>query len=229
MKKVPFFSIVIIHYEGSVSKQEAVRCLLSFYNQRFRDFEILFLHDGPRERPWESDEFPVPVDIPLQNIQTQQRMNDYGHSLRDAGINIARGRYVLITNADNYHYPDMLQMLYDEAVKKYTPILINDIDRKAADILVFGILAKGYISAGDGIVDLRKRRPDLAEHQWLYMSGYPTIFRNIDCMQFVMRRDLWLKEGGWFRREMGADGLLFQEFVKRYGVRYIIGPLGEHH
>jgi hypothetical protein len=48
-------------------------------------------------------------------------------------------------------------------------------------------------------------------------------------MQFVMRRVLWIKEGGWhIKYAQAADGLLFQEFVRKYGVRYVVGPLAEH-
>jgi hypothetical protein len=63
----------------------------------------------------------------------------------------------------------------------------------------------------------------------MYLSGYPCIMKNIDCMQFVMRRELWLREGGWhIKLAQAADGLLFQDFVKKYGVRYVVGPLAEH-
>ncbi len=228
---LPFFSVVVVHYEGSVSRQEAVRCLQSLYHQKYQNFEILLLHDGPRTLAWETDEFPPPPGIRIKTYSTPERANDYGHSVRDAGIRMARGQYVLITNADNYHYTNMLLEVYLEIIRPYPTVVIHDIDRTAADIIIFGILAKGYLSLGthENLIDFREFNMDMAARQWLYLSGYPAIMKNIDCMQFVMRRELWLREGGWsIRFAQAADGLLFQAFVKKYGVRYIVGPLAEH-
>lgn len=227
----PFFSVIVVHYEGSVSRHEAIRCLQSLYHQKYDNFEILLLHDGPRVHPWETDEFPPPPTLRLKVHSTAQRANDYGHSLRDLGLGMARGQYVLITNADNYHYTDMLLKVYQEITRPYPPVLIHDIDRTAADIIIFGILAKGYLSLGthENLIDFREFNLEMAARQWLYLSGYPAVVKNIDCMQFVMRRDLWLREGGWYIKvSQAADGLLFQEMVKKYGVRYIVGPLAEH-
>ncbi len=227
----PFFSVVVVHYEGSVSRQEAVRCLQSLYHQKYQNFEILFLHDGPRTQPWETDEFPPPGWIRLKTHATTVRANDYGHSLRDLGIRLARGQYLLITNADNYHYTGMLSAIHQEIMRPYPRVVIHDIDRTAADIIIFGILAKGYMSMGthENLIDFREFNMDMAARQWMYLSGYPSIMKNIDCMQFVMRRVLWIKEGGWhIKYAQAADGLLFQEFVRKYGVRYVVGPLAEH-
>ncbi len=227
----PFFSVVVVHYEGSVSRQEAVRCLQSLYHQKYHNFEILFLHDGPRTQPWETDEFPPPRWIRLKTHATPVRANDYGHSLRDLGIRMARGQYLLITNADNYHYTCMLLEVYLEIMRPYPRVVIHDIDRTAADIIIFGVLAKGYMSLGthENLIDFREFNMDMAARQWMYLSGYPSIMKNIDCMQFVMRRELWLREGGWhIKQAQASDGLLFQDFVKKYGVRYVVGPLAEH-
>lgn len=223
--------MIVVHYEGSVSRQEAIRCLQSLYHQKYSNFEILLLHDGPRSLPWETDDCPPPAGIRLKIHSTEQRANDYGHSLRDLGIRMARGQYLLITNADNYHYTDMLLKVYQEITRPYPRVVIHDIDRTAADIIIFGILAKGYMSLGthENLIDFREFNMQMAKDQWLYLSGYPSIVKNIDCMQFVMRRDLWLQEGGWsIRISQAADGLLFQELVKKYGVRYVVGPLAEH-
>ncbi len=227
----PFFSVIVVHYEGSVSRAEAIRCLQSLYHQKYHNFEILLLHDGPRSLPWETDEFSPPSEIRIKTHSTMERANDYGHSLRDLGIRMARGQYILITNADNYHYTNMLLELYREIIRPYPKVMIDGVNRTAADIIIFGIMAKGYMSLGthENLIDFREFNMQMARQQWMYLSGYPSIVKNIDCMQFVMRRELWLREGGWtIRIAQAADGLLFQEIVKRYGIRYIVGPLAEH-
>lgn len=227
----PFFTVVVVHYEGSVSRNEAIRCLQSLYHQKYNNFEIILLHDGPRSLPWETIDFPPPAGVIIKTHCTGQRYNDYGHSLRDIGIRMARGEYVLITNADNYHYTDMLMRIYMEIIKPYPKTVLNNVNRTAPDIIIYGILASGYISLGthDNIIDFREFNMQMARQQWMYLSGYPSIVKNIDCMQFVMRRELWLREGGWYIKDsQAADGVLFQDMVKRYGIRYVVGPLAEH-
>jgi hypothetical protein len=61
------------------------------------------------------------------------------------------------------------------------------------------------------------------------LSGNPPIFRNIDAMQLVMRRDLWIAEGGWYDRRESADGAMYPKFCDKYGYRTVGPILGEHH
>jgi hypothetical protein len=53
-------------------------------------------------------------------------------------------------------------------------------------------------------------------------SGY------IDSMQLVMRRDLWLAEGGYYDKSPNGDGIMYQKFAEKYGYRTVSMPLGEH-
>jgi len=59
------------------------------------------------------------------------------------------------------------------------------------------------------------------------LTGIPPVVQNIDCMQLVMKRQLWLTEGGWYdKRELG-DAYMYQQFAQKYGYR-LVGPvLGE--
>ena len=44
---MPLFSIIVVHYQGTVSREIFARGISSLQNQTFRDFEILCYHDGP--------------------------------------------------------------------------------------------------------------------------------------------------------------------------------------
>jgi hypothetical protein len=55
------------------------------------------------------------------------------------------------------------------------------------------------------------------------------VLNNIDCMQLVMKRQLWLNEGGWFDKTPDGDGRMYQEFCAKYGYRTCGEVLGEHH
>jgi hypothetical protein len=60
------------------------------------------------------------------------------------------------------------------------------------------------------------------------LTGSPAIKHNIDCMQLVMKKDIWVKEGGWKDKTEQSDGNMYPYFVKKYGARYCYDILGEH-
>ena len=47
-------------------------------------------------------------------------------------------------------------------------------------------------------------------------------------MQLVMKRSLWLAEGGWSDKCMNADGILYERFAAKYRYRTVGPVLGEH-
>lgn len=136
-----------------------------------------------------------------------RRYNDWGHSLRDRGIREAQGRYILHFNCDN--------VLNRRALE----VIVMQTEGEPA-MIVFPILMHGPpFSSTDG-------RPG-------FFSGRPPKQSNVDCMQVVMRRDLWLAEGGWSDKSKESDGVLYERFAKKYGYRCTDTdpwlPLGEHY
>ena len=53
----------------------------------------------------------------LQRIQilsffiTEEHQGDWGHWNRDRGIRVARGEWIIHTNADNLFYPELIEVL----------------------------------------------------------------------------------------------------------------------
>lgn len=214
---MPRFSVIVVHYQGSVSHAVFCRGIQSLQAQAFRDFEILCYHDGPLLDP--SLQFPIPV------ICTDKRLNDWGHSLRDRGLREARGDYIVIFNADNVLYPNALQEIssaIDRPIRIYHPVTKKPLDTNA--IVIFTILMRGAQRFGEQWV----RFPDHPEYG-VVLSGNPPRAYYIDALQFVMRRDLWLAEGGWYDKSHAGDGLMYEKFALKYGYRALESILGEHH
>ena len=212
---MPLFSIIIVHYQGVNSHETFLRGLRSIEQQKFRDFEILCYHDGPLSHP--DLQFPIPV------ISTERRYNDWGHSLRDMGIRKATGDYILHFNADNILYPEALEEIAKEI--KRGPRLFDQLHRPidTNDIIIFPIKMWNLIKFRGHTIQL-KGLPQF----FLLLNGVPPILQNIDCMQLVMKRELWLAEGGWYdKRELG-DGFMYQKFAQKYGYRNVGPVLGEH-
>ena len=213
---MPLFSIIVVHYQGTIPHEIFLRGIRSLQAQTFDDYQILCYHDGPMVDP--------SVTFPISVTPTETRFNDWGHSLRDRGIRAASGDYIIHFNADNFLYPYALEELH-RAINR--PSYVFDNARRAMDtndILIFPIKMMGMIT-------FRGRSARIAElkDQYTIMTAHPPVFRNIDCMQLVMKRQLWLNEGGWYDKSQFSDGLMYEKFAAKYGYRAISAVLGEHH
>ena len=212
----PMFSIVVVHFQGTVPHEIFCRGIASLRAQTFTDYEILCYHDGPLLEP----DLPMPVEIRA----TPQRFNDWGHSLRDLGIREARGEYIVHFNADNILYPDALAEIAAEIAR---PPRMRTADGRVVDsndIIIFPIKMFGLQRVWLHLVQF-KGNPRWYE----ILTGNPPVRQNVDCMQLVMRRALWLAEGGWYdKRELG-DGYMYEKFGEKYGYRTVGPVLGEHH
>ena len=159
-----------------------------------------------------------------QIIITQQRYNDWGHSLRDMGIRQATGEYIVHLNADSFLYPDALQSILDTSRVEYKPMIENGINRNSPDIIIYPIIMRGMTYHYDQYVRYRSKAGEIG----MVYTGIPPRKNNIDCMQLVMKRTLWLEQGGWYLKSAESDGVMYSEFVKKYGMRVVDHVLGEH-
>ena len=208
----PKFSIIIPHYDGVVSDERLVECLKSVEAQTFTDYEVLLYHDGPISRPLPSIAYDHSINV------TPERFNDWGHSLRHKGILAAKGEYIFHLNADNIIYPNCLEEIVNTVNKDS---IFYSFTNK--DLIVFAIILRGQSSNGEGVW-----RDKNFEDEYLILTGYPPLFSTIDCMQLVMKRDIWLKEGAWDNINENSDGIMYPYFIHKYKARYCSKILGEH-
>ena len=101
----PKFSIIIVAYK----RYNELKCLLySLLSQSFQDFEIIIIHDGfDKYHKLLFNNFEN--DNRIKYIQTNIRYNDWGMSLRNIGLDIANGDWIINTNDDNYYTPNWLK------------------------------------------------------------------------------------------------------------------------
>jgi hypothetical protein len=214
----PLFSIIVPHYQDAIPHAIFCRGIACLLSQTFKDFEILAYHDGPLLDPL----LPMPISMTC----TEKRYNDFGHSLRDRGIREARGQYLLFFNPDNILYPDALLEIANE-IRRPARLLDehhNPLDTN--DIIIFPIRMYGLVKFRDLIL---QGPSDSSDTFYLILTGNPPVYRNIDGMQLVMKRELWLREGGWYDKSHDSDGMMFEAFTRKYGYRHVGPVLGEHH
>lgn len=248
----PLFTVIVTDYEPSVSRDFFRRKMACLAAQVCKDFEVLVYHDGPKSQSYADDLADGPMHPATQFIVTPERVGDWGHAARDLGIRAARGRWIIHSNADNVFYPDLIAVLKDTLTNpkpwafahpapKYPPgvqSLAKWLDRRwgtnltagqvieSADpqILVYGIVMRGMIA----MKGTYTRVPDVADRQGLIFGGVPVRYGATDAMQLVMRRELWLAEGGWHDRSVDSDGLMYSSFAQKYRVLAVPEVLGEH-
>lgn len=218
----PRYSIVVPHYDGSVSDAQFLRGMRCLAEQTFADFEILLYHDGPLSRSLpDLSAFGFGDRLRLQ--VTEQRFNDWGHSLRDRGIAEARGEFIVHFNPDNVLYPNALEVVehWSRVPVKPGP---NPQMTENPDILIFGILMRGMSYSGRGALYRNTAWTDSV----LIYTGIPATPGLIDCLQLVAKTSIWREIGGWYDRSLTSDGEIYSKLVQERGARYVPGILGEH-
>tara|TARA_R110002124_G_scaffold112053_2_gene266033 strand:- start:620 stop:1249 length:630 start_codon:yes stop_codon:yes gene_type:complete len=206
------FSIIIPHYDQSISDEIFVRGMNCLLEQTFKDFEVLIYHDGPTSR-----DIPMPDDDRFKLRVTKERENNWGHGNRDRGIRKAKGQYIVHFNPDNILYPEALEEISKEADKDYEVALSND-------IIIIPVLMRGMQTNGR----MLWRNKDNPQDNYMIFTGYPAIMNNIDAMQLVMKKSKWISYGGWGDLREQADGMMYPRFVAELGARHCSKILGEH-
>jgi hypothetical protein len=214
---MPLFSVIAVTYQGSIPHDIFRRGIASIQAQTFTDYELICLHDGPLLDP--KAEMPCPVTC------TDKHYNDWGHSPHDIGMKMATGDYILNFNCDNILYPNALEEIAKEIRRPARFPENPDIHRlDENNIVIFPVKAFGLNRV------FGRYTAQVTDHSFFeVLTGNPPANLNIDTLQLVMKRSLWLAEGGWYDKQRNSDGVLYPAFCKKYGYR-IVGPiLGERY
>ena len=103
-------TIVCVAYKRYRNLPVLIHSLLA---QTLQNFQLIVIHDGHDAemasllKPY-ADNHPDVIRV----FFTEQRFNDYGHTLRDIGIQLADTEYLLLTNDDNYYVPRFLEYMF---------------------------------------------------------------------------------------------------------------------
>lgn len=139
---MPFFSIIIpIYNVGKYIK----RCLDSVVSQTFSDYEVILVDDGSTDdSSIICDEYSKKYD----NILVFHKENGGLVSARQAGAKIAKGKYIICVDGDDWVSEVLLETLYD-CIKKSN-----------ADIICYGYF--NYINCQNN------------PYEWKYEEGLYT-------------------------------------------------------
>lgn len=129
MKK---FSIIAVDYEHHVNRIGMRQGLSSLAAQSFKDYELIVVHDGPKNIPYE-DEFDFSLFPSVRFMNNPVRIGDWGHTGRDLGMRNAEGEYFFHFNIDNLLYMNCLQTISDKIDETNSPVVIYTIKHYKAN------------------------------------------------------------------------------------------------
>ena len=218
------FSVVMVDYDGTMDRKEFKAAVACFADQTDDDFELLIYHDGPKQVPYSEELKNAKRPKRLRCFETSERENNWGHSNRDRGIRTAKGDWIIHTNADNVFYGNAIASLKAKIADDSSTMLNRREETKRKDIVIFPIILRGATPVKGSFI----RRPDMPGEFAMVLSGVPVSHKAIDAMQFVMRRELWLNEGGWSDLSKDSDGFMYEKFARKYAMHQVLEVLGEH-
>ena len=223
-KLAPKFTVIMVDYEGSVSRQELRRSVECFGYQSYQNFELLIYHDGPKSQSYEADIAGCKVPENVKFFETEERENNWGHSNRNRGIYEASGDWIVHTNADNIFYAFALQELASAVDFENWALKPDKSLTSNWDAMVFPILMRGHSAVKRFI----SRKPEHSDKLAVVLSGIPVQVKLIDAMQFVMKRELWIEKGGWSDTSFQSDGILYERFARSIAIYQVPKILAEH-
>lgn len=201
------FGIIAVDYEGHVPRDGMVKGLKSLSAQTYGDFDIFICHDGEKSTPYSDELAGVDLKVKTYFLHTSMRMNNWGHSSRDAAMRFAYANtdceYYIHFNIDNYLFPNALEAINDK------------IESTGSDVVVFSI--NHYKPGG-----IRVPTP-------AYFTGVPPIQYNIDAMQMVAHRDVWARIGFWSLTYEQSDGEIYEHICSRNRWEHIAEVLGNNY
>ena len=148
---MPTISVVIPAY--NVEKY-LDKCMNSVLNQSFTDFEVLLIDDGAKDSTVQLCDKYAEKDT---RVKTYHKKNGGLSDARNAGINVARGKYVTFIDGDDYVKDNYLELLYNTLLKHcadisavriqkfYSDEMRNNIKENLSSISLSGLQALEYM------------------------------------------------------------------------------------
>lgn len=124
---MPEISVIVPVYQ--VEKYVA-RCIESILNQTYKDFEMILVDDGSLDG---SGDICEKYAVSDGRIQVIHKKNGGLSSARNAGLDVAVGKYVTFVDSDDVIHPQYLEVLHRECEQNSADISIGRLTRFQED------------------------------------------------------------------------------------------------
>lgn len=138
------------------------RCIDSILAQTFQDFELILVNDGTKDRCPAIMQAYADKDDRIRQIHKQ---NGGLSSARNAGLDIARGKYIAFVDSDDYIEPTLLEDAVTAAETSEAELVLFNYR-----LVVNGEAQGPYLDFRDEIIDLNQM--GLANYFYRYWMPY---------------------------------------------------------
>lgn len=182
---MPKVSVIVPIYNAENYLEE---CLNSLLGQTYSDFEIICVDDGSMDR---SLEILREYESRDDRISVLTQKNRYAGVARNAGMEQAKGKYLLFLDADDFFCEDLLEQAVCEAEKEQTEILVFDAYRydNWSQKVISG--ARHFLRAdifGDGV----KSAAEIADVIYQFTTAAP--WNKLFLKEYVEKNGLYFQE-----------------------------------
>ncbi len=220
MNMTPFISVIITNKNAY---KWFNKCLTSLYNQTFKDFEVILVDDGSTDGSMKYVEKKFPW------VHTVYSLENAGFAkANNLGASAAKGRYLLILNADTHMEKDTLQKAY-EILRKNPSYRLAQLDirnYKKSDLMgpdcIFGMDRFGYPIAPSKMFYTDAAAMIITKDLFFKLRGFDeTFFIYLEDMDLCWRAHL-LGENVYFLRGVYvyhfAGGTSVSTQLKEHGI-----------
>lgn len=109
MKTQPKVSVIVPVYKTAKYLR---KCFDSILGQTFKNIELIIVSDGPKEDDLICEEYTQKYS----NIRLLKGINKGLGGARNAGISLAKGKYIAFVDSDDWVAPNYIQKMYDAMV-----------------------------------------------------------------------------------------------------------------
>ncbi|WP_312352967.1 glycosyltransferase family 2 protein [Aminipila sp.] len=147
-------SVIMLTYNR---EQFIGRAIQSVLNQDFKDFEYIIVDNGSTDSSGMIADEYARKDKRIKVIHKEKGNIGSG---RNAGLDLARGKYVTFVDDDDIAYKDMLGFLYELAEGNKADIAICGSDKEVENEIIPNCVFQELLimGAGEAIIELLKRK-----------------------------------------------------------------------
>jgi len=185
-KKLTIFCVAYKRYESIYVLTH------SLMSQTVQNFDLVLIHDGPDERMSAIfDQLKARYPDRLHCYFTDQRFNDYGHTLRDIAIGMCSTEFIMLTNDDNYYTPRFIEYMFER------------IDQENLDLVLCDMIHSHNFPGG---------RPQ--ENYNVFVTE--PVKNSVDIGCFIVRTSV-AKSVGFRDKNAEGDGTFVDDFMNKFG------------
>ena len=115
---IPKISVIILVYNN---EQFIQQCLETVINQTLKEIEIICVDDGSTDN---SLDILIKYSIIDRRITVLKQNNLHAGIARNAGLTIAKGKYLSFLDSDDWFELNMLEEMYNKIISKNADIII---------------------------------------------------------------------------------------------------------